>query len=326
MAERVERVLVTGANGFIGSRIAVRLREAGYHVVGLLRSSRGNKRLPRGFPFVMVDISQPLTETLIHVIGSADVIVHTAAETHVTRSIVDAEPFVRANVLGTMNVLDYAVRCEDLRLFVQFSTDEVFGPCLDGEPFADDARYDSRNPYAATKAGAEEMALAYANTYGLPVIITHCCNVFGEQQHAEKFVPLATRAILRGQPLRLHGASTTDGTATREWTYVGNVARAVEHALAMMLPESGCRIKWNIGCGVEKSVLELAWGIAGCLGMADQLKYEIVEPAERPGNDECYRSDCSGFLATGYAPAFDYETALGKTVQWYRDNPRWLEV
>ena len=318
-----DRVLVTGANGFIGSAVAMHLIQSGYHVVSLLRSCRGNKRLAKGTPFVMADIGQPLASMLLHVLGApAQWIVHIAAETHVTRSIQDPEPFVRANVLGTMNVLDYARRCAgELKGFIYFSTDEVFGPTA-GAPVDDYAAFDARNPYAATKAAGEELAMAYANTYGMPVTVTHCCNAFGEMQHAEKFVPLAVRAILGDLPLTLHKASGVgDGTARREWAYVGDVARAVAHVMA--LPDvARVRYKYNIGCGHEASVLRVAQWLA--IALDTVLRYEIVEPTDRPGNDECYRSDCRRFLATGFQQGGQFVEALNRTAQWYRDNPHWL--
>ena len=186
------KILITGGCGFIGHHIVEHiLKNTDWDIVILDKlsyASSGFDRLrdikvfdDKRVSVLTKDFSHPLEEGFIREIGNIDYILHLGAETHVDKSIENPEPFVVSNVLGTMRMLDFARTQKNLKKFLYFSTDEVFGPAPEGVFYKEWDRYNSSNPYAAAKAGGEELALAYANTYKVPVIITHTMNVFGER-------------------------------------------------------------------------------------------------------------------------------------------------
>jgi dTDP-glucose 4,6-dehydratase len=157
-------------------------------------------------------------------VGNVDYIFHLAAGSHVDRSIEYPMEFVLDNVVGTVNVLEFARKVPNLQKFVYFSTDEVFGPAPIGVKYKERDRYNSTNPYSASKAGGEEMCVAYENTYGLPVIITHTMNVFGERQHPEKFIPLCIRRIRDGETIHIHSNREKTKAGTRHYIHATDVA------------------------------------------------------------------------------------------------------
>src|ERR1700674_4600766 len=194
------KILVTGGAGFIASHFIDRvLRTTDWNIVVLDKftyASNGLARLkeigaydnPR-VKIHVVDAARPMSSCLMKEIGHVDYLMHMAAGTHVDNSIACPRDFVEANVFGTFEMLEFARRIPGLQKFVYFSTDEVFGPAAEGQKFEEWDRYNSCNPYSATKACGEELALAWANTYSVPIIITHTMNVIGERQHREKFLP-----------------------------------------------------------------------------------------------------------------------------------------
>ena len=153
------------------------------------------------------DLKAALNPLVCSEIGQVDYILHLAAGSHVDRSIDYPMEFVLDNVVGTANILDFARTQDNLEKFVYFSTDEVFGPAPNGIKYKENDRYNSTNPYSATKAGAEELAVAYENTYKLPIIITHTMNVFGERQHPEKYIPMCIRKARDGEVVTIHSLS-----------------------------------------------------------------------------------------------------------------------
>src|SRR3989344_9376531 len=188
----MKRILITGGCGFMGHHfVDYVLKNTDWDVViidKLTYASHGLDRLRdiaaldnKRVLVLGCDFSQSLSEGVRHEVGEVDYIVHMGAETHVDRSIENPEPFVMSNVVGTMHMLNFARSLPHLTWFVYFSTDEIFGPAEEGVSYKEWDRYNSANPYSATKAGGEELALAYANTYKLPIIITHTMNVFGER-------------------------------------------------------------------------------------------------------------------------------------------------
>lgn len=346
----MDRVLITGGCGFFGHHVVEHLlRNTDWHMVVLDKlsyASRGFDRLrdiqaynDKRVTRLTHDLATKPGDGLVYEIGSIDYVLHLAAETHVDNSIRDPEPFVLSNVVGTFRMLDLASTRLNPRAFVYFSTDEVFGPALvplvDPSNFAGTDhrtldkfptyrewdRYNSTNPYSATKAGGEELALAYSNTYGLPVIITHCMNLFGERQHPEKFIPHVIRQVLDGKTVYVHSDRERKTSGSRSYIHARNVADAVHHLLTKV-PIHG-RDKYNIAGEQEVTNLDLATFIADHL--SKPLSYELVDfHSSRPGHDLRYALDNTKLTATGWKPPVGFESSLRKTIDWYVANPKWL--
>jgi dTDP-glucose 4,6-dehydratase len=327
----MKRVLITGGCGFIGHHLVEAiLKLTDWQVVVLDRLSyaaRGFDRLrdisvfdDKRVQIFTADISQPLSVGVRQEIGSLNYIVHTAAETHVDNSIANPEAFIHANVVGTFHMLEYA-RSIDIESFLYFSTDEVFGPAPVGTAHKEWDRYNSTNPYSATKAAGEELALAWANTYKLPVIITHTMNVFGERQHPEKFIPMCIRKILAGETVTIHASADKKTSGSRFYIHARNVASAV----LLLLGTIASRSKFNIVGEREVSNLDLAVLIA--LQLRRALKYEMVDfHSSRPGHDLRYALDGGKLRELGWVPPVTFEVSLAKTVRWFLAFPKWLEL
>jgi dTDP-glucose 4,6-dehydratase len=224
--------------------------------------------------------------------------------------------FVMDNVVGTCTMLEFA-RKSGCKAFVYFSTDEVFGPAAEGQAFKEWDRYKSGNPYAATKAGGEELALAYHNTYGVPVIITHTMNVVGRRQHWEKFVPSTIGKVLKGEIVTIHASPDMKTPGSRFYISADSVAEAL-----VRISETGEEAgqKFNIVGAEEINNLDMARRIAAA--MRKELRYELVDfHSSRPGHDLRYALD--GQLLRdklGFAPKLD----IKPVVDWYLHNPSWL--
>ena len=239
--------------------------------------------------------------------------------THVDNSIINPKAFVMTNIIGTYNVLEFARKCKNLKAFVYFSTDEIFGPAPKGVNYKEWDRYNSTNPYSATKAGAEELCLAYMNTYGLKGFITHCMNVFGERQHPEKFIPLCIRKIRDGEKVTIHGTADGKQSGSRFYIHARNVANAI-HFLLYRFEQ---REKYNIVGEKELSNLEMAQIIAKVMGK--ELKYEIVDfHSSRPGHDLRYALDGEKMAKMGWDIPITIEQTLETVVKWTLSNSKWL--
>ena len=328
------KILLTGGCGFAGHHFVEHfLKNTNWDIVildKLTYASSGFSRLrdisvygdPR-LSIFSADFSEKLSDGVVREIGPVDYILHMGAETHVDHSIVDAEPFVRANVLGTLRMLEFARLQENLKRFIYFSTDEVFGPAPDTGAFSEWDRYNSGNPYAATKAGGEELCLAYANTHKVPVIITHTMNLFGERQHPEKFVPLCVKKILAGETVTIHSNQDRTRAGSRFYIHCRNAADAI---LFLLNEPDSIRVfkKFNVVGQKEVDNLALAQLIAEIIGKP--LKYEMVDfHSTRPGHDLRYALDGGLMKNLGWEPPVDFETSLKKTVEWTLNHPQWLE-
>lgn len=346
----VKRILVTGGAGFIGSAyVSYLLNNTDWDIVVLDRLDySGNLNrlaevIPQGLrshigvKIVYHDLKAPINSQVANRIGDVNYIVHMAAASHVDRSIADPMSFVMDNVVGTTNILDFArLNCPNLEQFLYFSTDEVFGPCtaeiLGYSPtlekgFDEYARYNSTNPYAATKAAGEELATAYRNTYKLPIVITHTMNVFGERQHPEKFIPSTISKVLRGDTVSIHAEKNLIRAGTRFYIHTDDVARCVQNIIkcdALYDFKSGRPQKWNIVGKEEIDNLELARFIAAVVGKP--LIFEMVDfHSSRPGHDLRYALDGSKMkMAYQFEPSFVWKK-LRQTVEWYLAHPEWLK-
>lgn len=339
------RYLVTGGAGFFGHHLVEHLlknTEAEIVVLDSLNyASYGFDRLrdvgcydERRVQRYVHNITARWDVGLRRELGQFDFILHCAAETHVDNSIANPEPFVETNVVGTFRVLEYARNQERLNRLVYFSTDEVFGPACtsnlhcsySGEKLTEYTtyrewdRYNPTNPYSATKAAGEDLCLAWANTYSLPVVITHCMNIFGERQHPEKFIPLVIASILKGSEVLIH-ASPEGKSGSRFYIHARNVAAALLHILSK---SDARREKFNITGEEEVTNLELANAIADYMRLP--IRTRLVDfHSSRPGHDLRYALDGYKLEKLGWKPPVSFEASLEKTVRWFMDHQQWLE-
>lgn len=307
------RILVTGGAGFIGSNFVhyvldehdedevVTLDALTY--AGSKDNLEGVLDHPR-HEFVEGDIRN--RELVTELIDDADAVVNFAAESHVDRSIEGAKPFVTTNVEGTQTLLD-AAKDAGIDRFLQISTDEVYGQILDGT-FSESDPLNPRNPYAATKAGADLLAQSYQTTHDLPVVITRTCNNFGPRQHPEKLIPKFIQNAAAGDPLPVYG----DGSNVREWIYVEDNCRALD----LVLREGDSGEIYNIGSDTEKTNLEVTQAILDAVGADDDL-IEFVD--DRAGHDQRYALNTEKVRSLGWDPEYTFEEGLGRTVDYYLD-------
>jgi dTDP-glucose 4,6-dehydratase len=267
----------------------------------------------------VADIAQPISPLLQAEIGEVDYILHMAAGTHVDNSIRSPRDFVESNIKGTMEMLEYARNLPTLANFLYFSTDEVFGPAAEGQIFKEWDRYNSCNPYSATKAGGEELTLAWGNTYKVPVTVTHTMNVIGERQHWEKFLPKVVRAALTCETVLLH-TDSEGKTSSRTYLHGADVASAIHFILGL----PACREKYNIEGQQEISNEELVGCVSAITG--ENINTTKGMPTARPGNDARYNVDGSKLRGLGWKPSLTFEQRLYATVEWMvqEENRHWL--
>lgn len=324
------KLLITGGCGFVGHHFIehflkttdwdiITFDKLTYAASGLDRVRDINAFDDKRVHFYSVDFTREISEGVIQECSDVDYIFHMGAETHVDNSIADPKPFVYSNVVGTFNMLEFARKCPNLKAFVYFSTDEVFGPAPKGVAYHEWDRYNCTNPYSATKAGGEELCLAYMNTYGLKGFITHCMNIFGERQHPEKFIPLCIRKIETGELVSIHGTPDKKGSGSRFYIHARNVANAVH----FLLDKFKQREKYNIVGEKELTNLELAQRIA--MHMKKELNYEITDfHSARPGHDLRYALDGQKMNSLGWYIPMTINETIKSVVEWTLRNRKWM--
>jgi dTDP-glucose 4,6-dehydratase len=313
------RVLVTGGAGFIGSHFVRRLAGGGHDVVVLdrltyagnlanLADLAGNSR----YRFVQGDIAD--ADGVRTVIGEGvSAIINFAAESHVDRSIHDAAPFVRTNIVGTQVLLD-ATREFRVARYLQVSTDEVYGSLGPTGYFTEDTPLAPNSPYAASKAAGDLLVRSYAHTFDLPAIITRCSNNYGPYQFPEKLLPLFITNLLHDEPVPVYG----DGLNVRDWIHVRDHCAALERV--WRVGQAG--EVYNIGGRCERTNLELTYQLLEIMRKPRTLLRYVKD---RPGHDRRYAIDCSKIERTlGWRPVISFEQGLRDTVQWYRDHMDWV--
>ncbi len=315
----MKRLLVTGGAGFIGSNFIRYILDKydDYRIMNLDKLTYcGNKdnlkdiERNKNYEFVKGDIADAkLADSLVK---GCDAILNFAAETHVDRSIVDASSFVTTNVFGAYTLLEAAKR-HSVKLFVQISTDEVYGSISEGS-FKENDPLRPNSPYSATKASADLLARSYFVTYRLPVVITRSSNNFGPYQYPEKIMPLFITNALEGKRLPVYA----DGMNVRDWLYVMDNCEAIDAVMHKGVPGE----VYNIGGGHEITNLKLTHAILGIMGK-DKRLIEFVK--DRPGHDKRYALDIAKIRSLGWAPAHDFKKALAETVKWYEENISWWE-
>jgi dTDP-glucose 4,6-dehydratase len=314
-------VLVTGGCGFIGSNLIHYLLEVepDIHILnfdaltyaGNLANLADVAQHPR-YHFIRGDITERDQVWAAMRRGVTDIF-HLAAESHVDRSILDATPFVRTNVLGTQVLLD-AARAFSIRRFVHVSTDEVYGSLGPTGAFTEESPLQPNSPYAASKAAADLMVRAYHHTFGVPALITRCSNNYGPYQFPEKIIPLFITNLLRDEPVPVYG----DGLQVRDWIHVRDHCRGLH--LAWKHGQVG--EIYNFGGRCELTNLELTRRILRLLGKPESL---IRFVPDRPGHDRRYALDCTKAERTlGWSAQISFDEGLEQTIRWYCDHADWV--
>ena len=272
------------------------------------------------------DLSAPFTETTKKRIGKIDIILNIASNSHVDRSITDPVPFVTGNVKLALNMLEFAREIKP-ELFLQFSTDEVYGVAPHGVNHKEWATIIPSNPYSASKAAQEAIAISYWRTYGVPLVITNTMNLFGETQDAEKYTAMLTRKINAGETVTVHGSEGNIGS--RFYLHARNGADAVLFIVKNLPPtpyKEGDVLtpdRYNIVGDVEMDNLELAKLVAKILGK--DLKYQLDDfHKNRPGHDRRYALDGTKLKEKGWTAPLSFEESLTNTIKWTLKNPKWL--
>jgi dTDP-glucose 4,6-dehydratase len=311
-------VLVTGGAGFIGSnfvRYAIKAHED-WRVTtldkltyaGRLENLESVKDHPR-HRFVQGDIAD--RHVAAPLVADSDIVVNFAAETHVDRSLMHAGDFIQTDVYGTFVLLEAARDNAKLRRFVQISTDEVYGSVPVGSSTETD-ELKPRNPYSASKAGADRLAYSYWATYQVPVIITRASNNYGPNQFPEKVIPLFITNLIDDIPVPLYG----DGQNERDWLHVDDHCRGVD----LLIDKGRSGEVYNIGGGNQVKNVDLTHRLLELVGKPTSL---IKPVADRPGHDRRYSLSTAKLEALGWKPQEDFRQGLARTVQWYRDNEAW---
>ena len=327
-----KRLLLTGGCGFIGHHtIQHFMEETDWDIVVLDRLSyAGNQNFITDIDtyedwkhrlyFVYHDFRSPFSEQTKNLIGPIDYLVHMGAESHVDRSIDDPMPFAESNVIGTVNVLDLAKDIE-VEKMLYISTDEVYGPAIDGHLHKEGEPHRPSNPYSASKSGAEAFCYAYWNTYDLPVMISNTMNNIAERQHPEKFLPKTVKRLLKGDPMIVH-CKKEDGEivdiSSRCWLHARNHADGILFLLEHGEPGE----RYNISgewADVEMMVLK----VAEILGVEAKIEYEDFH-SFRPGHDMHYGLDNTKMKEMGWTPPMTLDESLENTVLWMKNNPKWV--
>ncbi len=277
------------------------------------------------------DLKSEINPEIANTIGEINYIAHLAAGSHVDRSITFPLEFVMDNVVGTANILDFARKYDrGIEQFVYFSTDEVFGPAPDGISYKENDRYNSTNPYSASKAGGEELVVAYNNTYGIPAIITHTMNVFGERQNPEKYIPMVIKKVRDNELVTVHANPEKTHAGSRHYIHAEDVAEALmflfNYDLSKFEPDNtGAKCqKFNIVGRDEIDNLSLSKFIAEV--QEKELKFEMVDfHSQRPGHDLRYALDGTKMKVMGWEPHSAYDR-LKSTIEWTLENDRWLKI
>ncbi len=339
-----KKILITGGAGFIAHHLVDKiLSTTDWEIITIDRLDfSGNlnrlQEVVSSYPeseqrrvkVVHHDLKAELNPEIIATIGKIDFISHLAAGSHVDRSISHPLEFVMDNVVGTAHILDYARKLDCLEKFAYFSTDEVFGPAPVGINYKENDRYNSTNPYSASKAGGEELVVAYENTYGLPSIITHTMNVFGERQNPEKYIPMVIKKVRDDEVVTVHADKEKQIAGSRHYIHAEDVSEALlfllNYDISQIEPDAlGAKCqKFNIVGRNEIDNLELAQFIAEVQNK--ELKYEMVDfHSSRPGHDLRYALDGTKMKKMGWEPhsAFD---RLKRVIDWSLVNSRWLSI
>lgn len=332
------QVLISGIGGFIGSHLMEHiLINTDWNIVGIdsFRHKGMTDRITDSIAYntfadrvtiITHDLIAPISPIMVDTIGPVDYIINMASESHVDRSIENPVPFINNNVALVLNILEYA-RIAKPKVFIQISTDEVYGPMEGTQAHPEWDTILPSNPYSASKAAQEAIAIAYWRTYSVPIIITNTMNNYGERQDPEKYLPKVIRAVLTGQTVTVHGTPTDIGS--RFWLHARNHADALLWLLNIktpkMFPADSRPERFNIVGDRQINNLEMAQLVSSVIGKP--LNYVLEDfHSTRPGHDPHYGLDGHLLAAYGWKPPVDLESSLERTIRWYEANPRWLKL
>lgn len=332
------RVLLTGASGFVGSHVLrhiltntdwditcpVTFRHRG-NSDRIASSLEGNDSWHKRVRVVICDLAAPISETTAARLGEVSEIWNVASDSHVDRSIDEPARFTENNVALILNLLDYARRVQP-RLFLQMSTDEVYGPAPEGYDHREWDRIAPSNPYSASKACQEAIAFSYWRTYGIPVVITNTMNIIGQMQDYEKMVPKTIRSLARGEPAVVH-VSPEGLPGSRFYLHARNLADAwlwiSRNRAPQMYPEHDLPLRYHIVGEREISNTEMVNIIGDMLGVEPQMKF-INFHESRPGHDLRYALDGRKLAQDGWSAPVPLDESLRQTVRWSVRHPEWI--
>ncbi|HLW41316.1 MAG TPA: dTDP-glucose 4,6-dehydratase [Flavobacterium sp.] len=332
----MKHIIITGGAGFIGSHVVRRFVQnyPEYHIVNVdALTYAGNLENIKdienasNYTFEKIDICDAQAVFQLFERYRPEGIIHLAAESHVDRSITNPLDFVMTNVIGTVNLLNAAKHIWngdfEGKRFHHVSTDEVYGALGNEGFFTEETSYDPHSPYSASKASSDHFVRAYADTYGMPVVITNCSNNYGPNHFPEKLIPLCIHNIINNKPLPVYG----DGKYTRDWLFVIDHARAID----VVFHKAANGTTYNIGGFNEWKNIDLVKEL--CQQMDVKLEREpgtseqlITFVKDRPGHDLRYAIDATKIKnELGWKPSVTFEEGLSQTIDWYLSNEEWLK-
>ncbi len=314
------KILITGGAGFIGTNFIYYMlkKYPDYKIInfdkltyaGNLKNLKDAENNPNYY-FIKGDICNE--DEIKSAMANCDAVVHFAAESHVDRSIMDPDTFVRTNILGT-NVLLRAAKELNIKRFHYISTDEVFGSLgLNDKPFDENSIYDPRSPYSASKAAADHLVRSYFHTFELPITISNCSNNYGPYQFPEKLIPLFATNLIEGKKVPVYG----DGLNIRDWIHVDDHSSAVD----LILHKGKIGETYCVGGNSEKSNLEITKLILDYFSFGEEM---IERVPDRRGHDRRYAINFSKMKnELGWEPKIKFEDGIKQTLKWYQDNQDW---
>jgi len=317
MRKKLCKILITGGAGFIGSEFVRQMCQTGYKVsvVDKLTYAGDKKRLDsvkKKYTFHKIDICNKPQLNSVFNAEKPSIVVHFAAETHVDRSIIDANPFIQTNLQGTQNLIEIS-RKYKINKFIHISTDEIYGESKKGR-FKENSIIQPGNPYAATKAAAELLVTASIRTYTFPAIIVRPANNYGPWQYPEKFIPVIILKALKGQKIPVYGK----GKQIREWLHVSDCAAGI----TLLLNKGRIGEIYNIGSYFERENIITAKTILKQLGKKES---QIQFVKDRPGHDFRYSVNCTKIRNLGWRPQINFPAGIKHTLDWYLNNIAWTE-
>jgi dTDP-glucose 4,6-dehydratase len=328
---KFNNVVVTGGLGFIGSHFIRRILAKEYSITGgenlfivnidykSYGSNLDNLKeivTDKRYKYIEANITNEESLERLTDIGDIDIIVNFAAETHVDRSISNPKAFLNSNVNGVVSLLEFC-RLHEVPLFIQISTDEVYGEVAEGMHLDEDAALNPNSPYSASKASADLLTRAYNRTYGLKTIITRCSNNFGPNQFPEKLIPKVITRALRGLSIPIYG----DGMQIREWIYVDDHVNAI---LKVIMSGKAGEI-YNISSSAETSNIDVVNKIGNIMqSIKPDIEFRVDYGEDRPAHDRRYSLDCSKIKRElAWKPEYSFDFSLEQTIKWYTKNEWW---